>query len=96
MSALARLVTAIESHGPTEMDFRYHDAVRECTRTIRESWLRQEIERIKRRLILVHAMKIFATQEGWCMRALKRESAKQTSLLCERRTELSRLLCGEA
>ncbi len=96
MSALSRLRTAIDHHGPTEMDFRYHDAVRECTRTIRESWLRQEIERIKRRLTVLHAMKIFAPQQGWSLGYLKRQSFKEVSLLCELRGQLSRLLCGEA
>ncbi len=100
MSALSRLRTAIDHHGPTEMDFRYHDAVRECRRNIardtREAWLRQQIELSEKKLIKLHSMKIFHKEEGWSLAYLKRQSFKEVSLLCELRGQLSRLLCGEA
>lgn len=92
MTALAHFRTAIDRHGPTEIDATYQEAIREYRSNIRESWLRQEIARIERRLKQIHCMKIFHKENNWSMAVLKRQSFKEVSALEEHRKELRRLL----
>ena len=91
MTALARLRTVASQLALDEQDDAYREAMREYRCNIRESWLRQEIERITKRLTLLHSMKIFSRDEGWSMAVLRRESWKQSSALDSHRRELQRL-----
>lgn len=91
MSALARLRAVADQLALDEQDDAYFEAIREYRSNIRESWLRQEIARIHKRLGQIHNMKIFNQEYGWSMAVLKRYSWKESSALQQHRKELERL-----